>query len=1235
MSELELLSFPLHGRRLIEASAGTGKTYSITALHLRALLGVGIAAPLPIDRVLVMTFTDAATDSLRERVRGRLQTARLALAGLPHEPDDFVAALLPQLSDHAAAERLLRNAVTLADTAAIHTLHGFCMRALSDGAFASGVPFAQVFNVDDSAQLRIACMDAWRALVRHEHPLVAAVLLEMWKSPDELQRAVAPVLRRDDVLLRGVPEGGLAACVAELVDSQTALRAFAEATQLPDTLQAMGVSTAADQLGGPAQVAAIRHWMSGAAPPYGPSAVSLLALLRKFCAPKLLKGRGKQASKFAQRDSVAELRSLAEAAHAVIERVRVASLAQAIDRGRDRLRLDKLEQGFISADDLLRNMLGALQGARGERFAASLRERYPIAMVDEFQDTDSVQWAILERIYPQSSSTTGARTASKVVPACILIGDPKQSIYGFRGADVYSYLHAAGSVTDMDKHELTRSFRASPALVRALNRIYRDVDGFAVQHIDYRPVESAVRDARITRNEQPMPALTFQVWPDPAPDEKAPSRTLAVNRMARAAAWQIHRLLQVDETCIDGKRLQGRDVAVLVRSWWEGRRVRDALQQYGLDAAFRSRDSVFASDSARELRLLLRAATAPEDEGLLRGFMLTVIGGVTPVELRAHPLDSPDWQRMSDDYRNVLPALHSQGVLAWLRQWMRQRHVGARLRALPDGRRRLTDLRHVCELLELEWRRSSSVLQVLNWLEVRIAEARNDQDENRLLRLDSDEGLISILTLHGAKGLEYGVVFLPTLWTASNRGIRVVHEERGAPETGFQAYLDLDREPGRQDGKREALARREQLAEELRMLYVGLTRARRACFVGISSFVPHASSGALALPDTALGHLLFGAVNAGANDTQTTDPLSPHSLTSGEIVQALSRLQLDESAIAVQVLEPASVLRAAAPVVGAPVGADNGVIAPATLRVRTFPGRVRDDWRVTSYSSIVQGVSDSQPGLADEREAEAPSLPSGDAAVQYRFPRGPVAGTLLHKLLEQWGVERLPLDAARTQANHLSLIESALRSHGLGRVEIDIPALAVWIDAVWQAPILPAVLGAGDAGGAACLSTLRLHVEVEFSLPLIGAADDPYRRADSANRSELLLRVLRRHGYASGALRPDHLRGMLRGFMDAVFECNGRYFILDYKSNYLGPDEADYAPAQLAEVMRTHRYDLQLLIYAVALRRWLRVRGVTALPEALYWFIRGVDAPAAGIYHHAPRAAVLDELDAVFNGASA
>ncbi len=1282
MSELDLLRFPLYGRRLIEASAGTGKTYSITALHLRALLGHGMAAPVPIDRILVMTFTEAATDSLRERVRSRIADVRDALAQVRDDAelletnalhdDAFIAQLLPQVDDPARALGLLRAATTLVDTAAIHTLHGFCMRALREQAFASGAPFAQAFAIDDSAQVRVAATDAWRRLVRHPDATVAGLLLAEWKKPDDLRDEMGALLRREDVALRGVPSLDLDGAILQLQVRLRALAGFLRADGRSDALLHgdEGLLRAATRLdlAVPPMRDALLLWLHGGLPPFTAAGIGLRKLVNACANPRM--GKGKQSA------LVDEMIAIAGPALSAIDDLLLVAFAAALEGTRDRLRRDKLEQGVIGPDDLLRDMLAALQGPGGERFAAGLRERYPVAMVDEFQDTDSVQWRILNAIYPPSSVAAA--------PACILIGDPKQSIYGFRGADVYSYLQAAASVDEGSRRELRRSFRASPELVRALNRLYRDRDGFAVPEITYREVESALvhrppaAPVSFTRGGQPLAPLRFEFCADANGSKRLATGTLLA-RMARATAWRIRMLLD-DDVAVDGKPLRADHIAVLVRNWSEGRRVRDALRAVGLDAAFQSQDSVFASDTARELRFALHAALAPEDETRLRAFALTGIGGMSARELAACPLDSPAWQHIAERFRAPLPTLHDRGVLAWMRQWLREDGAATRVLGHPDGRRRFTDIRHLCELLEAEWRRTRSVVQVADWLDARIDAAAQEKEETRLLRLDSDEGLIRIRTLHGAKGLEYDVVFLPFQWTGRRNDRAVLHERvppslpavapsptprAGSPAASpppdrYRAYVDLSgatRAGGDPEALREAV-----LAEDLRLLYVGLTRARRACYVGV------ACGGAVGtqvpLQETGLGHLLFPALQSasrGEAKLEGTAKLEgkakPEDLRTS-LLLPLELLAAGARDIAVDVLPPeagdAPRLHAATSA-RASTAVDRQVVTP-------FHCEIPDRWRISSYSSIVarRYALEPMPGVADEaavgddglvsaddpatddlpapppedsrvhgdgmRDDEAQALPRDPALLprttssppglpfHMRFPRGPAAGSLLHDVLERWDQE----------GDRRQRVESLVRSHGFARASpegrLDIDALIDWMRRVREMPIAALAVD----GEAPSLASLRLHAEVEFTLPLKGGD------------VTALDAVLRRHGYASEALDAQPLQGLLKGYMDLVFAWRGRYVVLDYKSNHLGNEALAYTGDGLLDAMRAHRYELQLLIYAVALRRWLRQRGVAdARPEGIYWFVRGIDAPGAGLWHHVPTVAVLDDLDAVFDGLDA
>jgi exodeoxyribonuclease V beta subunit len=598
--------------------------------------------------------------------------------------------------------------------------------------------------------------------------------------------------------------------------------------------------------------------------------------------------------------------------------------------------------------------------------------------------------------------------------------------------------------------------------------------------------------------------------------------------------------------------------------------------------------------------------------------------------LAAMPLESPAWQRIAERFRAPLDALHEHGVLAWLRQWLRQDGAAVRLQALADGRRRLTDLRHLAELLELEWRRTRSVVQVTDWLDARIDAAAQEKEETRLLRLDSDEGLIRIRTLHGAKGLEYAVVFLPFQWTGRSDDRAVLHEPVPAPGSGHRAYVDLSGSD--LSGSDEAAMAHAVLAEDLRLLYVGLTRARRACYVGIAR--GSTSGKQVPLLQTALGHLLF--------DAEQADDF------------ASLRRQLDALAdgtpeIAVTVLPPEA---GDPPVVHGGTEEQPGVEPMPAARlqvVTTFAHVIPDRWRISSYSSMVAGrhALEPTPGVADEPELETiptaahtagtgarafaaepdeaapgealagPASASGIRPVlpfHLRFPRGPAAGSLLHDVLERWDHE----------GDRRQRVDALVRAHGFARAgddeRIDLDALLAWLARVRETPLAPLV-PAGMAVEPPTLASLVLHAEVEFAMPLRGGD------------STALDAVLRRHGYVAEPLGAQRWQGLLKGFMDVVFAWQGRYVVLDYKSNHLGDDASCYAGEALLDAMRAHRYELQLLIYAVALRRWLRRRGVAdARPMGLYWFLRGIDAPGAGLWHHEPSVAVLDELDAVFDG---
>ena len=1173
MSDLDLLGFPLTGRQLIEASAGTGKTYSITALHLRALLGVGVPTPVPLDRLLVVTFTNAAADELRGRVRSRLVAMRDRLRiGTPTN-DDFNESLATAIPTDEVPLAIARLDVALQslDTAAIYTIHGFCLRVLREYAFDSGVPFEQELIADDYDYMHAAVTDAWRRLVYQvdaAHEMAAARLYDCWPSPSHLWKDVKTLLVRPDVEWRGIELDSVAAAGAALHDAIVAFKAVARELCLADALSQSNFSTEAKKgLAARARIAALRALVTlPGAQGTGPDDEPLVAFIARYTGASFASANRHQKKKGVPFDG-ALTAAAAEGMVAVDRQLRACALRDVIRSARVESVQEKTRRGLLSPDDVLERTSAALSGADGAGFAHKLRQRYPIAMIDEFQDTDPLQWRIFNRIYAVGGNAT-----------CVLIGDPKQAIYGFRGADIFSYLDARVAIGAAHTHRLSVTRRATPRLANGLNALYGQAQTpqFLLPGIDYVPVQSALdkENTGFARAGVDQPPLRF--WHLDLAGKLSISKSAMVQRMASIAAERIDALLR-DEYTLDGAPLAPGDLAILVRDHIEADAMRRALARRGRDVAFLNRGSVFASEGAGLVRLLLIALSDPNDDARVRAVLASKLGGWGATELAQSMTDDAGWQVQLERFHRLAEISGSRGVLAMLRAAVREFELAGRWLPAPDGARLLTDMRHVGEMLQSESARLGGGARLQRWLEQRMADTQ--PCEEHLVRLESDEALLKIVTFHGAKGLEYPVVILPFVSAArvSTQGVYHERDEAAASGVVHRAVLDIS------DASHQEVDR-ERLAEDLRLLYVGLTRAKRACFVGVANCV----SKGVEMTASALGRLLL------SDGTAVSD---------GAIAAALVQLTSRCADIAVERTAASAEQRMTA-----------GAKAPASeaLHCREFIGRIDTSWRIASYSSITRDANAdyTAPGADDEDPASTASMHDGsdvDAAIQYQFSRGANAGVLLHKLLERWPAA----DAGPNLQNEF--VASELRAAGIAHDTARVSAVVGWIEQIRTLRLAPLAIALRDL--------VHVRAELEFQLPLA--------RVPTAR----LWQILQRHGYRADALPSQSLHGMLKGFIDLVFEHDGRYCIVDYKSNFLGGHAGAYAHANLVAAMRSHRYDLQFLFYALALRRWLAVHGTPgATLDVFYLFLRGVSAPGGGIYHHVPSPAVLDELDGLFDG---
>jgi exodeoxyribonuclease V beta subunit len=1136
----------LAGTRLVEAGAGTGKTWTITALVLRLLL----EQQLEIGQILVVTYTRAATGELRGRIRARLAEALAAFEGAA--ADDYLRALAAR-HDADMARARLRLAIESFDEAAIFTIHGFCQRALAETAFEAGQAFERELLADQHELLAAVARDAWRRLLADATENWARWLIAKFGGPEGLAKLVAAHIGRGYARL----------AAPEVPDRDAAEAEFAVAHAMARDLWLAERETILDRLAGaklnqqsykpekmrPRIAALERYFADETAIPPPPEDAD------HFGETKILAKLGKGAPPpehafYAAMDALLAAAGGLEAAYDTATRRLVHDF---LIQARAELTARKRRGGHQTYEDLLADLAGALRGPGGAALAASLRKRYRAALVDEFQDTDPLQLDIFSGIFGAGAEPL------------VYVGDPKQAIYGFRGADVFAYL--AGREQAAAGYALLENRRSDPPLLRAFNALFERPQPFLLDALPFDPARPASMERAACRIDDG--AAPFTLWTlEQPPEAKGFSKEAAGAQACEAVAADIARLLALaaeGRARIGTRELGGGDIAVLVRKRSEGERVREALARRGIASVSLGGGSVWRSEEAEEIERLLLAVAAPAREGLVRAALATVLLGADAARLAAWAADDTLWSARLDLFHDDLALCRERGFMAMWRRLLRREDVVARVLARPDGERRMTNYRHLAELLQAA--EHADTLDVAGLARHIARERDGAENEDTQLRLESDARLVRIVTIHAAKGLQYPIVYCPFLWgggKADAGGWPVLaHEEEGAClDFGSERIAELRRR-----------AELESAAEELRLAYVALTRAEHRCVVTWGRINQFERS--------PLAWLLFGPREAGEGDPRA------------RLAEKLERL--DQAALLAELQQLAAGLDGAMAVVPPPTGdvapPAAGDAEPPALAPRVFGGAIPAPWRVTSFSTLAarmaeeEEAADRDPVAAPVAEITVPPEPSFTEpkpfASLFAFPRGARAGSCLHALLERVDFRRRDGDAAQAAR--------ALAEFGFPAAWQ--PVLARMVADVVASPLDATGLRLADVA-----SEERL-IELEFVFPL----DSPAGRA-----------------------------GYMKGFIDLVFRHEGRWYIVDYKSNWLGDRAEDYGPESLAEAMRQHRYDLQLLIYAAALKRALALREPEldwedAFGGVFYLFLRGMGPGSAnGVHFVRPDAAAID-----------
>ena len=1192
------LDFPLGEAEelLIEASAGTGKTYALTTLIARLL----VEERAEIGELLVVTFTMAATGELRDRVRATLRAVLRLASGDKAIPEQQARMLMDRWQGRGIEAGVVARRLDLAlldlDRANVMTIHGFCQRLLADFAFDGGLPFGFEVAGDGSDTLNAAVGDEWRRWAYPASALLVRYAAKKGFAADALSGWVAGYVSRPDLTVVGAEasteESSLGLEKLELA-WHTAL------DEAHGAFEAEAATVRAD-CRAPIEVALRRPEITFVEPKQRFCSDSLRTKLLERDSSSVL------AEALAKLEEVSdELRDRYDGLLRCLRRDALANTRTTIDR---RVRADR-KLGF---DDLLTGVHRALRDHRG--LAARIRERYPWALIDEYQDTDRVQAEIFRRIYREDRRRDGPG-------ALIIVGDPKQSIYRFRSADIFAYLSTSENVPEAAKLDLVRNYRSIPALTESVNAVFDHPCPFALDGIEFKPAESAVEESRLRIDGETVEGggnAPFQVRCVPWVGRMRRKADVG-DMVARLASDEIAALLSLADqgkATWDGAPLRGSDIAVLVRKAEQGKRVARALHDRGIASVEIGIENVLASREAEQLERLLWAIAKPQSPRRTRGALAADVFGLGAAEIGALQDDDMAWDTWTERLGCWREKWQQAGVATLIRHLLESADVkGAdRLLRYRDGARRLTNLKHLAELLQdEETRERYAPTGLAAWFTRQRANA-GDRDEESLLRLDSDEQLVKIVTMHAAKGLEFPVVFCPFLWDAGRPDDNKAWADYHRTEPGHPEILDLNPSP---DARKADW--REQFSDEARLLYVALTRARERCVVTWTKV--------LQTEHAPLSWLLYG-----------------HEKASGEVSPATVR----EVAADVKRLSPEE-WRQGLDDLASRCSADIGIVdvafdypsahgvqptpVPATLDVRRLDRRLARIRQMTSYSALVHGAGvaetpddhdvveqpDRDEDVVPESEDESP------AAIErtrnaFTFPAGRRAGNCLHRIFER-------LDRGEEES-----VESACRE-GLGRYRIDLEWLGVARSLVenTRGTVLTASDGPGAGVGFRLDELERPVPEMEFHLPLEGL--DRHRFGEA----------LAHYGYDNpfdGSGSP--IEGFLRGFIDLVAGHDGVWYVLDYKSNWLGNRVDDYRTAGLSRAMRDHRYPLQYLLYLVALHRYLAVRlpGYdydTNMGGAFYLFLRGID-PAAGmdrgIYFDRPSRTCIEALDACFSGAT-
>ncbi|KFA59662.1 Exodeoxyribonuclease V beta chain [Gilliamella apicola] len=1146
IKKLNLFDLPLTGRTLIEASAGTGKTYSLAFIYLRLLLGIGqnsYPKPLNVSQILVVTFTKAATQELRSRIRLNIQELKIGLQQ-GHHKDPIFQQLIELIVDRQSALQKLNDAHQSMDDAAIYTIHSFCQRILTSHAFESGVLFEQNFVADEyQLQLRVV-QEFWRRYFSPLDKSLAYLIFATWQDPKSLLKDITPYLNleqhdSDEINFDIVSKIHTFYQKKLTKINEIKHEWLTSIEEITSIITQSGINKQSYSIRN------LHNWLAKVSQWANKDTYTfeLPNELERF-SQSVLTEKTKKGKIVPCHTIFEKIETLCK--HPIDLRSQILmDIVKVIQKG---IYDEKLKYGEISFDDLIWQLNRALCKKTGKRLAQSIAKKYCVALIDEFQDTDPLQYQIFNRIYDSQQSDCGL----------LFIGDPKQAIYSFRGADIFTYLKAKQS-TGENYFTMDVNYRSSAPMISAVNQLFANHDNpFIFKDIPFLPMNVAKQNERkaLLINNQEASAFTAYLLPD-----DISTNDEYQEYMAGCCAKQIVKWLSDPSILINNQHelrpVTTSDIAILVRTGREAEIIRQKLSDSGIKSVYLSNHrSVFSSAEAKDVLCLLHAVLMPENESMLRLALMTSLFGQTMSELEQITDDQDKWESLVEEFKQYQVVWQHYGVFVMLRRMMKKRHLAEDILVRQNGERILTNLMHLGELLQEAENELDNPHSLISWLKKQIVNPDLNL-ENHEQRLESDENLLKIITIHKSKGLEFPIVWLPFISMYRSSESQFYHDKKNDYQLTY-AWLLTD------EIKKQI--EEERLAEDLRLLYVAMTRSIYHCSIGIAF---------LKKKQSAINHLLKYDLRSIANIADLVDVQLP--------------------IVTEKYVSP--------------------VLKKTSLSANVFSRQLSTCWRVTSYTELQKrnntALAYNSELNNDWDEYQPQSEITNSTNLQYdihHFPKGAYVGTLMHSVMENLASENVD-----------ELCIQMLKKLNLDTVWNE--PIKVWMQKVLTTKLHQPNLILSNALIGKCINELQFHF--------------PIREKISSQQLDSLCKEYDELSKLCPELDFGTVQGMLKGFIDLVFEFEGKYYIVDYKSNWLGNNVSYYEKNALEKVMCEHRYDLQYQFYSLALHRFLRSRITnyqyqTHFGGVYYLFLRGM--PEQGIFFHRPKQAFIEKLDKLFDG---